>query len=217
MSRNRFKGIALYAIATTCLLLALIALLFVVEHRRTHAETGAVLSAFFAQDALRDVDKWDTGRTAEVVILRHPDCVLCPADGAGPDGQSWFAPSLRVRGVSLSDAWFAQSSRTTRASFFVNSIFPTDISTDLCLPSGVKAIFVYPSDLRSNTSGLEARFANNLGYFVISHVGLNLNKTEALLYVEHFCGGLCGGGNYILMRKVNGAWRVVDHHLTWVS
>jgi hypothetical protein len=199
MSRNRFKSIVLYATAGIGLLLVLVGLLFAVEPRRTQAETGAVLSALFSQGVLHDMDKWDAGRTITIVIRRHPDCRMCSVDGNGPDSLSWFAPSLRWRAKTLSDAWFAQSSRITRASFFLNSVFSTDVSTDLRLPSGARAVFVNPSDLGTKTSAFEARFPNNLGFFVVSHVGLNLNKTEALLYVEHFCGGLCGGGDYVLM------------------
>jgi len=217
MSRNRFKSIVLYATVGIGLLLVFVGLLFAVEHRRTQAETGAVLSALFSQGVLHDMDKWGAGRKVEIVIQRDPDCRMCTGDGSGFDRQSWFAPSLRSRGSSLSDVWFAQSSRITRASFFLNSLFSTDIGTDLRLPSGARAIFVNPSDLGTQTSDFEARFPNNLGYFVVSRVGLNLNKTEALLYVDHFCGGLCGGGEYVLMRKVNGAWHVVDSHGTWVS
>ena len=79
------------------------------------------------------------------------------------------------------------------------------------------ASFVNPSDLGAKVGDFEARFPDNFGYFVVSHVGLNLNKTEALLYVDHFCGGLCGGGEYVQMRKVDGVWHVVDQHGTWVS
>jgi hypothetical protein len=217
MSRNRFKSIVLYATAGIGLLLVLVGLLFAVEQRRTQAETGAVLSALFSHEVLHDMDKRGGGRTVEIVILRNPACRMCSVDGNGPDRQSWFAPSLRWRGSSLSDAWFAQSSRITRASFFLNSVFSTDISTDLHLPSGAQAAFVNASELGTKTSDFEARFPNNLGFFVVSRVGLNLNKTEALLYVERFCGGLCGGGEYVLMRKVDGVWHVVDHHGTWVS
>ena len=205
MSRNRFKSIVLYATAGISLLLVLVGLLFTVEHRRTQAETGAVLSALFSQEVLHDMDRWGAGRTVEIVIQRNPDCRMCTGDGSGFDRQSWFAPSLRSRASSLSDGWFAQSSRITRASFFLNSVFSTDISTDLRLASGARAVFVTPRDLGTKPSDFEARFPNNLGYFVVSHVGLNLNKTEALLYVDHLCGGLCGGGEYVLMRKVNGA------------
>lgn len=45
-------------------------------------------------------------------------------------------------------------------------------------------------------------------------------KTELLfgiLYTNHFCGGLCGGGEYILVRKVNGVWRIVYQPDTWMS
>jgi hypothetical protein len=63
----------------------------------------------------------------------------------------------------------------------------------------------------------QTKFPNNLGYFVVSHAGLSPSKTEAILYVAHFCPGLCGGGAYFLMRKVNGVWSVVDRHVTWIS
>jgi hypothetical protein len=214
MSRNRFKNIVLYATAGIGLLLVLVGPLFAIGPRRTQAETGAVLSALFSQEVLHDMDKWGAGRTVEIVVQRNPDCRVCPG---GADRQSWFALSLRSRGSAFSDAWFAQSSRITRASFFLNSVFSTDVNTNLRLPSGARAIFVNPSDLGTKTSDFAAIFPKNVGYFVVSHVGLNLNKTEALLYFDQFCGGLCGGGEYVLMRKVNGVWHVVDHHGTWVS
>jgi len=218
MSQNRFKRIVLYATAGIGLLLALAGLLFAVEQRRTQAETGAVLSALFSQEVLYDMDKWGAaGRTVEIVIQRNPDCRLCEGGGSEFDRQFWFGRSLQSRVSLLSDAWFAQSSRITRTSFFLNNVFSTDISTDLRLPSGARAVFVNRSDLGTKTSDFEARFPNNLGYFVVSHVGLNLNGTEALLYIDHFCGGLCGGGDYVLMRKVNGVWHVVERHMTWVS
>ena len=218
MSQNRFKSIALYACAAIGLLLALTGLLFAVEQRRTQAETGAVLSALFSQGVLHDMDKWGTaGGAVEIVILRNPDCRLCEGGGSEFDRQFWFGRSLKSRVSLLSDAWFVQSSRITRASFFLNSVFSTSISTDLRLPSGAQAVFVNRNDLGTKTSDFEARFPNNFGYFVVSHVGLNLNKTEALLYIDHFCGGLCGGGDYVLLRKVNGAWRVVERHMTWVA
>ncbi len=217
MGQNRFKRIALYTTAGIGLLLALVALLFVVEQRRTQAEEGAVLSALFSQGVLHDMDKWGAGRTITIVVLRNPDCRICAEPAIGLESQSWFAQSLKSRESTLSDAWFAESSPTTRASFFLNSVFSRDLATDLRLPSGARAVFVNPSDLGTRVGDFEARFPNNIGHFVVSHVGMNLNKTEALLYVDHFCGGLCGGGSYVLMRKVNGAWYVIDHHATWMS
>jgi hypothetical protein len=217
MSQNRFKSIALYATAGIGLLLVLVGLLFAAEQRRTQTETGAVLSAFFSQEVLHDMDQWRAGRTIEILIQRNPDCRMCGGAEIEGETQSWFAQSLKSRGSSISGTWFAQSSRTTRTSFFLNSVFSTDISTDLRLPSGARAVFVQPSDLGTKAGDFEVRFPNNLGYFVVSHVGLNPKKNEALLYIDHFCPGLCGGGSYVLMRKVTGEWHVVERHMTWVS
>ena len=216
MSRNRFKRIGLYTTAGIGVLLVVVGLFFAVEQRRTQAETGAILSAFFSQEVLPDVDKWGAGRTVEIVIQRNPSCHQCEGGGSEFDRNFWFGRSLKSRVSLLSHAWFAQSSRITRASFFLNSVFSTDISADLRLTGGARAVFINPRDIGTKTSDFEARFPNNLGYFVVSHVGLNLNKTEALVYVDHFCG-LCGGGSYVLMRKVGGVWHVVDQHTTWMS
>jgi hypothetical protein len=35
----------------------------------------------------------------------------------------------------------------------------------------------------------------------------NPSKTQAVFYINHFCG-LCGGGRYVFMEKIGGAWRV---------
>lgn len=217
MNQNRFKSAVFYGAAGTALLLALAALLIIVEQRRTQVETGAVLSAFFSREVLHDIDTSDPGRTITIVVMRNPDCRICAQPPIGPESQSWFAQSVKSRGCSVSEAWFVQSAKMTRASFFLNSIFSRNLSTDVRLPSGARAVFVDPSDLGASAGEFEARFPDNFGYFVVSHVGLNLNKTEALLYVDHFCGGLCGGGEYVLMRRVNGVWHVVDSHVTWVS
>lgn len=213
MSVNRFKRIALYTAAPSGLLLALVLLLLIVEQWRTQAETGAVLSALFSQELLYDMDKWDAGRTVEIVIQRHPSCRFCQ-EVSDIDTESWFARSLKSRTDYLSGGWFAQSSRITRTSFLLNSVFSNDIRTDLTLPSGARAVF---SDFGPEAIDFQARYPNNVGYFVVSHIGLNLKRNEALLYVDHFCSGLCGGGEYLLMRKANGVWHVVNRHGRWVS
>ena len=213
MSQNYFKKIALRAIAGIVLLFALVALLFLIEQRRTQSETSSVLSALFSEFMLKDMDEWAAGRTTTIVVMRTPDCRPC----VGAITLSWFAQPLKSRWSSVSGAWFSQTSRVTRTSFFLNSVFPTDMSVDLHLPSRASAVFVKSSDLGADMRAFEARFPNNMGYFAVSHIGLNLNKNEALLYVDRFCPGLCGGGAYVLLHKVNGVWHVVDLHSTWVS
>jgi hypothetical protein len=47
------------------------AALSVLERRRTHAELGAVLSAFFSDAALRDIHESGSGRGIQVIVLRE--------------------------------------------------------------------------------------------------------------------------------------------------
>jgi hypothetical protein len=216
MSQNRFSRIALYATAGIGLLLVLAVVFFAVEQRRTHAETGAVLSALFTQRILDEAKEQGAGRKIEIVILRNPSCLHCPTD-ASIDLGTWFGKSLKSRKNSLFNPWFAQSSPITRTSFFVNSLVSADISTDLTLPLGARVVFVDAKDLGKDASDFAARFPNSFGYFVVSDAGMNLNETEALLYIDHFCGGLCGGGDYVLLRKINGTWRVIDSYFAWIS
>jgi hypothetical protein len=214
MNHTRFNSILSYITIGMVLLLVLGGLFVFVERRQAQAETGPILSALFTQQTLGD--KWGAGRKVEIVILQKSDCGLCSTDGALDMG-SWFTPSLKSRRNSLSNVWFAQSSRITRSTFFINSTFSDDIRRDLTLPQGTRAVFVDRKDLGQNAADFQAKFPHSFGFYVVSHVGMNLTKTEALLYIEHYCGGLCGGGDYVLMRKVNGTWQVIDRHGTWVS
>lgn len=56
------------------------------------------------------------------------------------------------------------------------------------------------------------------GYLVLSRVGFNADRTQALVYQGHSCGGLCGAGSHMLLNKKNGAW-VVEGSIgpSWVS
>jgi len=166
---------------------------------------GAILSALLSDEVLHDVHDWGAGRQIQIIFQR---------DSKNPWEKSESQGSLLFDRRCL----FAQSARTTRASFYVSNVFSTDIQTELPLPRGVQSFFLSRQELeRTRPTVFQTRFPNNLGYFVVSHVGLNLSKSEALLYIDHFCSGLCGGGVYVLMHKVNGVWHVVDQHGTWVS
>ena len=61
------------------------------------------------------------------------------------------------------------------------------------------------------------RYPNSPGLITLSNIGFNSEMTEALLYVGHGCGGLCGQGNYVLLVKTNGTWRLERQVMTWIS
>ena len=62
------------------------------------------------------------------------------------------------------------------------------------------------------------KFPEARGFSTFSRVGLNADKTQALVYQAHSCGDLCGGGSYLLLVKVNGIWAIKGSiGPTWVS
>lgn len=60
------------------------------------------------------------------------------------------------------------------------------------------------------------RFPRSYGYVTLSSVEFSSDGNDALFYTEHICG-LCGGGEYVLMRKHRDRWAIVNRYSTWVS
>jgi hypothetical protein len=201
MQRSRFIKIAFRAATVLVVVLTVIFALFILEQRRTQTEMGAVLSAYLSDEVLNNAHDWGSGRGILIVLQR---------EAQRPGTWRWgllFDQRLR----------FPQTSFMTRTSFVVSNALVTDIQAELHLPGGVDSVVVSRRDLEQSQSvDFQKRFPNNFGYIATSQPGFNFRKTEAILYIDHFCG-LCGGGGYILMRKVNGVWRVVDQHGTWAS
>jgi hypothetical protein len=51
-----------------------------------------------------------------------------------------------------------------------------------------------------------ARFPNSEGIYDMSAVGLNHDKTKAVVYFGSSCHWLCGEWSFHLLRKINGKW-----------
>jgi hypothetical protein len=60
-------------------------------------------------------------------------------------------------------------------------------------------------------------YPKSQGIMSLSRVGFNPSKTQALAYVGNECGGLCGIGNFFLLRKESGKWRIQTQLNAWIS
>lgn len=63
----------------------------------------------------------------------------------------------------------------------------------------------------------KTRYPNAWGIQRFSRVGFNSDKTKAVLYAESICGARCGTGEYLILEKKDGAWKVVKNLMIWVS
>jgi len=73
---------------------------------------------------------------------------------------------------------------------------------------------------KGSWAGFYKKFPKSGGFVYVSSVGFNADKTLALVYAGHSCGGLCGGGSYHLFKKLNNKWTEINWPgttCTWVS
>jgi len=71
-----------------------------------------------------------------------------------------------------------------------------------------------------STNGWEEfykKYTGSAGYVGLSRVGFNYKTNQALVYMEHMCGGLCGSGHYLLLIKDKYGWKVVLQYRRWIS
>lgn len=61
------------------------------------------------------------------------------------------------------------------------------------------------------------QFPGSGGLFTFSRVGFSADGTQALFYLRHTCGLLCGGGAYVVMEKRDGRWVIWKEITMWVS
>lgn len=55
------------------------------------------------------------------------------------------------------------------------------------------------------------------GFWDFSSPGYNKARNEAVLYVGHHCGGLCGTGHLFFLVKEDGQWKVKNRLMLWIS
>ena len=79
----------------------------------------------------------------------------------------------------------------------------------------VKAALITDNDLKAIFHGkwgdLEwinyyRRFPDTRGFVMLSRIGFNTQRTQALMYVGSRCGPVCGDRYFLLLQKENGSW-----------
>src|SRR5215472_8227632 len=183
----RGTAVALIAVAVAFLSFGLL------ERERNEQEEYRVYSAYLSEGLLNDAHDWSIGGPVQVVI----------ADRTISGG------NLRFRLFSLFDRRvdFNELQSSTRASYLARNVFRTRIKSKFSLPP--RATACVPSEGEYSSPSFQEKFPRNMGLVALSGVGFNLSKTQAVFYINHFCG-LCGGGRYVLMEKVGSTWRVRD-------
>jgi hypothetical protein len=107
------------------------------------------------------------------------------------------------------------SSRQPLVNLLFSNLISKQLQRSFVLPANYALMTDSELALYPNES-FEKHFPGNYGYHTFTQVGFNRELTEAVFYTEHNCG-LCGGGKYVYMRKLDGKWVMVGEDVRWVS
>ena len=55
------------------------------------------------------------------------------------------------------------------------------------------------------------------GFFNVSRILFNESKTYGILSASYTCGGLCGEGHIIYIKKIKGKWVIDKIEGTWIA
>lgn len=146
-----------------------------VERERNKEEEYAVYSAYLSEGLLNDAHDLSTGGPVQVVIR---DTTLPPGN-------------LRFRLFYLFDgrARFGELHTLTLASYLARNLFQTRIQGKFVLPKRATVCFTPDSEYFSPE--FQRKFPRNMGLVALSGVGFNPSRSQAVFYIDHFCG-LCG-------------------------
>ena len=117
--------------------------------------------------------------------------------------QMCLAPDAQSRNVL--DSAITDFSSVNRNTWRLDRLFDITKPYELVASDVLSAPFKLAGP--AGWSNFNAEHPNSVGWIELSAVGFNDRKTIAVVYVGHHCGGLCGGGAFSVLHKVEGKWR----------
>jgi hypothetical protein len=124
-----------------------------------------------------------------------------------PEGES-----VAVLGPAIAD--FEEKNKQP---WLLEKAIPMDVSYEFIFEKEMDAVF---ANGPGGWKGFYEKYPDSGGYNEVSAVGFNKDKTVAIVYVAHMCGGLCGGGSFHILEKKDGKWQALKWkgtECTWVS
>jgi hypothetical protein len=105
---------------------------------------------------------------------------------------------------SLYDPVIAEYVAVNKKTWLLQRKFEIGIPYEFISKAEISAIFEKKG--MEGWTDLRAKHPDSGGIISMSAVGFNADKTIAIVYMGHSCGGLCGGGIYHVLKKVDGKW-----------
>ncbi len=170
----------------------------------------AVIVNMFAGDKVT----FDTQEKIKHIVIRD----LTTTDYASWDKkEDWN--EVKIRLPNLSDDTIADYEAKLKTATKLKRSFKLRLEYSLLPKKDYDTIFKNRGydDLMGCWKLFYERYPESGGYISLSNVGVNKTGKQALVYFVHSCGGLCGTGSYILLKKTDTGWVVDTKARIWIS
>jgi len=171
----------------------------------------AVLAKMFAGDKVT----FDTQSRVKQLIIRETTTIDF---ATSQDHENW--EQVKNRQIPLSDELIRNFEKALKSRLRLDRSFRGKLPYILVSDREFTSIFVQSPDLnhmQDEWDRFYKRFPESGGYVVLSNVGYNSSRNEALVYFVHWCGTVCGTGTYIWLKKIDAAWSVQKIARMWIS
>jgi hypothetical protein len=95
--------------------------------------------------------------------------------------------------------------------------FGLEVTINFISKDEIKKIFEKRDDKYDGWEAFRKKYPGAGSIITLSRVGFSQDKSQALIFVGYQCDWLCGQGNYILLTKKGGDWKVEKKSMTWIS
>ena len=179
------------------------------------ADEYNVLSAYIA-GKLNGKDKERVSQEPPKLIFfsmtKSGDDDLLRDENGRPIPWEKTADSLHTKAPALQQTTVTSFRKANSQQAFLRRSFGSPIEYELVDSNQLESIFK-----KGDWPAFYNQYSGASGILTWSRVGFSADGTQALFYVSHRCGGLCGGGRYILMVKQASRWVIGTEIVVWVS
>jgi hypothetical protein len=99
----------------------------------------------------------------------------------------------------------------------IGSLFLSDIGFDYVLLSPETYNRFFDSEAGHGWADFYKKYPRANGLIFFSKIGFNKQRDQALVYAGSACGGLCGDGSYVLLRRRADKWAIEKAVRVWIS
>jgi hypothetical protein len=206
------KPVLIAIIAVMLIALCVEGWFFLVHKAALSSAEYDVLSAWITAKA----NEGNHARKIVILNTTEPeDYSYTPKDGNGqPIPWAETAKSLQEKAPTLQATTIEAFRKANAGRAVIRPSFHIPIDYGLVSSAQLESIFKKRGDIWGK---YYEQFPGSQGILTFARVGFNADGTQALLYWSNRCGGLCGGGGYVVLGKHNGQWLIVADIQQFVS